>query len=384
MSKETIQWLNENTMIGYTTDRDRWAKNAWSVMDNGVMKAWWQQPSYNLGYEGAIPVEDVRDRLFNWEPIEAPIMLKKPCQVGEEDAIDGTGQAFQWVPDLSRKAIMHPTSDHVYGYFGTETYQVHGYNQWLINNVANIIDGEIGIASAGLLRNGGVAYVTIELPEGVTTEVAGFEHRPSIVASTSIDGTKATTYSLVSFVPICDNSLMAAEESAGAAFKVKHTSKSLSRISDARDALGLIYESGEKISKFIDSLVNIDVTDEQFRQIISGMAEVPDAELALKGGKQVVKNQRAITIAESKQADLWNLWTVDPRANKWNGTLLGAYQAANTWNEHFRSRNDNQVDRLMTGTLNGAFAKMDKEFWSIVADVTDIDTRPLTLVLAGK
>jgi len=85
MSKETIQWLNENTMIGHVSNKEKWASNGWMMETDGVFKAWWQQPNYRFAYPGAIPVEDVVEYLFNWEPVEAAIHLRKPCNEADAD-----------------------------------------------------------------------------------------------------------------------------------------------------------------------------------------------------------------------------------------------------------------------------------------------------------
>lgn len=374
MSKETISWLNENTMIGNINDKAKWTKNAWAIIDpkTGTMKAWWQQDDFENAYEGFIPVEEVERVLFNWTPVEATIFLRKPCSADEADGVDGYGNSFVWVPDPESKAIMHPETNHVYNYFGANSYQVHGYSPWLIDNVAKIAGGEVGVDTAGLLREGGVAYVSLSLSEGITTD-AGLEFRPSILASTSIDGTKATTYSAVNTIAVCDNSMAAAEQGASGRFKIKHTAKSLRRVNDVRDALGIIYQTGENFGKMIDTMVNIDVTDSEFARIIRGLVETPEPIVS----KGKITNQRAITIAEGKFDDMWNMWSKDVRAAPWNGTLLGAMQTVNTYNEHYRSRNDNQVERVMTGTLNGTFDKMDQEFWSVVADIETINLKSL-------
>lgn len=363
MSRETIEWLNDNTLIGHTTDKDVWAKNSWVIMGNdGVAKAWWQVDGYTGGYPGAIPVDEVNRRLFNWEPTESDIMLKVPCDEADADAQDGNGQWFRWVADTERKAIVHPNSNFVFGYFGQDSYKIHPYGEWLINNVGKIVDGEVGIDSAGLLRNGGVAYVTLSLPADVQTN-SGFAFRPTIVATTSVDGTRATTYALVPFIPVCDNSLHASIHQASGKFKVKHSSKSLTKIGDAREALGLIYQGGEEFIQLIDRMADVEMTDQQFKAIVEQMVVVPEP---------TGKNKAAITKAEEKQAELWLMYGKDPRAAQWNGTLLGAYQAVNTWNEHCRSRNDNLVERVMTGVISDQFAKMDHEFWSIVGDIVDL------------
>jgi phage/plasmid-like protein (TIGR03299 family) len=364
MSAETIEWLNQNTMLGFTAHREKYKGMGWVRFNEntGQNEAWWHRDDFENGFEGAIRPEDVQRVLFNWEPVETEVMHRVPCDVATADGVDGAGNAFYWVPDLKRKGIMHPDTEHVFSVMGKDTYKIHSYNEWLVNNVGRILDtDEVGIASAGLLRDGGVAYVQVEMPEDVN--VAGMDIRPSIIAATSIDGTKATVYKITTGISICDNSLDLNLRASGNQLKIRHSSKSLGRMNDARDALGIMFAHTEEITKFLESLSNVDVTNEQFKQIVHGIKPIPLAEV--KAGK--VSNQRAITIAENTQQDLLHLYHQDARCTPWNGTMLGAMQAVNTWNNHMRSNSDNGVERVMTATLGGDIAKRDAEFFDIVA-----------------
>jgi len=377
MSKETTEWLNENTYVGKLADRAFHAKNNWMIMDTetGGVKPWWHQDTFEHGYDGFIPVEDVMDGLFNWEPVESIVRNMIPCTPDEADGVDGHGNPYRIVVDEKRKGIIHPTRDVCYGYFGKESYTVHSYSEWLIGKVIKMMDGG-GLTSAGLLQDGGQAYVTIEAPEGFT--VGGLDVRPMVVAGTSCNGTMVSKYITSAYAAICDNSFNEIMQSAAKALKIKHSSKSMGRFEgDAgAKALGLINQFAEELDGFLGSMMNADVTDSEFIRIIQGL--VPDVDPKVEAGK--VTNQRALTIMENKRGELLNLWKADPRVTKWNGTLFGAFQAANTWNQHFRSNNENSVERGMTGILNGQFAQGDREFWEVVKGVETISTKGLILV----
>ncbi len=383
MSKETLEWLNSNTMLGFTAHREKYANMGWGINFNeatGRNEAWWHTDDFKNGYPDAIPASEVERVLFNWEPEEVEIMFKRRRGVTEDnmDARDGIGP-FQWVPSVKSKAIMHPDTDYEFGVFGIDTYKVHTYQQWLVENVSKMLDSEVGIGTAGLLREGGVAYVGLELPDSI--EAAGMDIRPMLLACTSLDGTKATTYKMVTQVPICDNTLDLALQGDGNTFKIKHSSRSLGRLMNARDALGVVYKHAEDITAFLDTLSNVDVTDAQFKQIVAAIKPIPEPTTETQKGKVVVTNQRAITIAENLHYDLNAMWATDPRCKAWNGTLLGAFQTVNTWHNHERPQNDNGVDRVMTATISGQVGKFDREFFDIVAGL-DIDM-PDSLVLVG-
>ena len=75
MSQETTQWLNTNVLVGFTDRRG----NAWHYRADHQTP--WDYTAEDgelvIGvgnhYPGAIPLADVKGRLFNWEPVTAPV-----------------------------------------------------------------------------------------------------------------------------------------------------------------------------------------------------------------------------------------------------------------------------------------------------------------------
>jgi phage/plasmid-like protein (TIGR03299 family) len=249
MSGETIHWLNQNTLFGFTHDKDIWAQG-WGRFGDDGFSAWWQREGYTGAFPGPVPLEAVMSRLFFWKPQECAINVELACDDIElADSINDDG-------------IVRPDTEQVLGIFGADSYQVHDYEQWLITNVATILDaseGELGISSAGLLRGGGVAYVTIEAPDTVMLGDADGV-RPAIVAATSLDGTKATTYAIRLMRPICDNSLDYALKGDHQRVKIRHSSKSLNRIGDVREQLGVFWETAEDMVTFMERCADTTVT----------------------------------------------------------------------------------------------------------------------------
>ncbi len=70
---------------------------------------------------------------------------------------------------------------------------MHQYETWLLETVANILDDDLSISSAGLLRGGAIAWVEVSVPENITTP-EGVEFRPNLLTTTSFDGSIATTF----------------------------------------------------------------------------------------------------------------------------------------------------------------------------------------------
>jgi hypothetical protein len=67
MSRETLDHLNTQTLIGFTDQRG----TAWHYKQDLQSI----EPNH---YTGAIPVEDVRRRLFAWHAVEMPMHITTP------------------------------------------------------------------------------------------------------------------------------------------------------------------------------------------------------------------------------------------------------------------------------------------------------------------
>lgn len=318
MSKETHQWLSENTLIGFTTKRG----NAWHYRQG-------DQNHYPL----AIPVEDVRRRLFDWTAEEQPIFL--------------TGG----VPIPERKAIVRGDTGDVLGIF-KEGYRPHQFNQWLVNNVANILDDDLSIGSAGLLRGGAVAWVSVEVPDTITTP-EGVQYRPNLMAVSSFDGTIATTYKRVVTNVVCDNTMAAGLREHGQAFKVKSTKNSMGRLSDAREALEIVHTVSEDFEREVRELCSTKVSDHDWERIVDELAPLPEE-------KEGPYGTRAVTMAENKRDTLWHLWSDDLRVAPWRGSAFGAWQAFNTYRHH-EGVGGAKPERNMLRAVDGRTEKDDRE-----------------------
>jgi phage/plasmid-like protein (TIGR03299 family) len=363
-----VEWMNQegNALMGFLDNRAMWEKNGYVHMQkDGTMKAWWASEDFKGGYAGAIPVEDVQRRMLNWEAQESDIAVKVYVTEGDYDDQDSNGY-FKWVADPDHKAIVRTDNKAIFNYVGRDTYQVHGYDP-VIQQCANIADGELGIASAFLMDQGAVFVINMELPDDITTET-GIAHRVRLQASTSMNSKFATQWKIVDEFSVCSNSFSLNLAGKGNEFRVKHTSKSLGRIGDARQALGLVYKAAEEYTAFLDSMTKVDVNDAQFKAILEGIFVLPDPEV--KNGK--VCNLAAITRTENKRDTLLTMWGKDKTVSPWAGTLFGAFQAWSTWNQHERPRGDALAANII-GSVNGSIAKADSDFFAIVAGLENLD-----------
>jgi phage/plasmid-like protein (TIGR03299 family) len=335
MSQETLEWLNLYTLIGYTEKR---GNNAWHYRRE-------LQGTESNHYVGPVPVDDVLRRLFNFTVVETPLFVRRE-----------SGEYVQ-IPD--RKAMMRDDNNIVLGLF-KGGYQGHQYSEWLLENIATILDDDLGIGSAGLLRQGGQAWVSVEVPENIVTP-EGVEFRPNLLATTSFDGTIATTYKRVRTDVVCDNTREMALGESGQQFKVKHTRYSGYRIHDAREALAIVHTMTQEFSDEIANLTAWKVSDDEFLRHLQIMVPVND-ELS----------KVAMTKAENKRAELIQLYYNDERVAPWKGTAYGVSAAYNTWRQHMGTvrKGVPRHVRNMENLVNGKTGTEDANVIEVLASVT--------------
>ena len=293
MTRETIEDLNRNTLIGYTDKRGM----AWHYREGG-----------SNHFPGAVPADRVL-QLFNWTAEESDITY---------DVVLDNGQRGT-VVDRERKLYYRSDNGAALGVHG-KGHQRHQYIEWLMNNVQILLGGELHIGQAGLLKGGAVAWVSIEMADTLT--FSGVDIRPQLLAATSFDASLKSTNKLVSTIAVCDNTMAMALGEHSPTYAVAHTSKSKFDEEKARDALGLVEAYGEAFGRKLDELVGSKVTDEQFDRFLQIWIPMPEDKGAAR------------TNATAKQNRYTELWNSDPRVSPWHGTQFGVLQAANTYHHH--------------------------------------------------
>ena len=157
MSRETIEDLNINTLIGFTDKRG----TAWHYRAD-------QQGDESNHYPGAMPIEDVRRRLFGWTAVSRRMAIELPADMNTMTHLSDDGEPLRWALQEDLQAMCRSDDHYRMGIF-TEGYRGHQYQEWLLGTVATILDDNLAISSAGLLRRGAVAWVEVSVPESITT-----------------------------------------------------------------------------------------------------------------------------------------------------------------------------------------------------------------------
>ena len=332
MSAETIEWLEANSLIGFTDKR-------------GV--AWHHREGANNHFAGAVPAERVLQLL--------DIPLAEASLTGTIITADGV----QTIPIDDRKAIVRTDTGVAFGIF-KQQYPIHGYSEWTHDALVKITGSGLNVGSAILLKQGAVAAVQAELDE--TREAAeGVKHRPHITAATSCDGSLATTYLLGTQIWVCDNTLsLALGEKDALKVKIRHTANSANRVDSVKYELGFMVEQiGDAFDAEIKKLTSEYVSDETWNAFVKAYTNV-----------EIAKPGRSKTMAETKVSILNKMWRLDERVAPWKNSAYGVVAAVNTAVHHeFSVKGMERVERNALRSLEGEWDSVDGGALRLLASV---------------
>jgi phage/plasmid-like protein (TIGR03299 family) len=339
MSRETSDWLNQNVLIGYADERG----TAWHYRAS----AQGTEPNH---YPGPIPLRDVKRRLFHWQPVSIPMGGDLTKLLRDKDTADGEGTEVKriWKTYKGEQLIVRSDDFDLLGKFKSG-FQIHHYDEWLLEKVANLLDADLHIGSAGLLKNGAMAWVSIELAKTISTP-SGVAFRPYLLAATSVDGSISSTYKLVCQLVVCDNTMDIALGEGGAVAKFKHSKYSTFDPQQVRDTLGIVHEAADDFSKAIEQLTNTTVTDRAWARFLDEYTPLP------------AKAGNSCTIAQNTRTELTRLWNHDDRVSPWKGTAFGVFQATNTYLHHYATvRNVGRAERNMDNAIGKKLSTVEGE-----------------------
>lgn len=301
---------------------------------------------------GFVPMETVND-LFDFDVHFTKVYVPGPVGVTE-------------IPN--RRAVMNATTGAVYNVVSGR-YAIHQFRDVLIDNVTNLLDtgnGDLGVVGCGLLDDGAVGWVQIAPSEGVVVE--GDTVTPTLTVVSSHSGKFATSYRTGMFRMACSNQLGALRGNTASVYRLKHTRRSILRIADARQALGLMFADAADFTTEMVELIGTSVTDRQFAEIVGRLDPKPEFKVA--DGE--ITNEAAITRWENRQEDLWKMWQHDERVG-FRGTAWGAYQTFSTYRQQDASyRNMSGVSRdarNVASLLTGSVDKADRKVLAAVLEV---------------
>lgn len=182
--------------------------------------------------------------------------------------------------------------------------------------------------TAGSLRGGREVFLTMKLPETMTIGDDD-NHDLYIAALNSHDGMSAFRFMVTPVRIVCKNTQTMAEKSAKSTFSVRHTKNGAEGImQQARDALDLTYKFLDTFSLEANKMIEKQITDDQFNQIVSALYPVDE------DATDLIKSRNDEIVGS-----LWNLYANADTQKNIRGTAWAGYQSVVEYLDHLKVRN---------------------------------------------
>lgn len=301
MSRETLAWLNANTLVA----------------ESALMrKAWHFDGTHPENTYGEyVPLSAVRSLISEYEPeavdVESSVVTLSPDGVESSYGSDPTWKLMRKTGD--------PTT--VYGMFKADAADF-SYEQWLIDQVADKIDDStVYVSSAGVLQRGAVAWIQLTMP-GVE-DVQGFRYHPYLLGFTSANARFLSSWTQTSVFAECDNTVQIARDKGDKVVAVKRTKTGNRKVSDGsvRDALDALFMIRDTTGEWIMRMMNTPLAPRQWDTVVDTLWPAPNA----------ATTKRGTTDRNNLRDKINAMYTSDPRVAAWTGTALGAWQTVNTF-----------------------------------------------------
>jgi phage/plasmid-like protein (TIGR03299 family) len=231
----------------------------------------------------------------------------------------------------------------------TEYLGIVGEDYGVVQNeqCAEILDrlvDEVGGAhfeTAGSLRRGKSVFVTMKLP--TTMEIAGVDRLDLyLIATTSHDGTAALRVDASPIRVVCANTQRAAFQQAVGTYVFRHTSNVTAQISQAREALGLMWKYLDTFQAAADRMINESLAMGEFEKVVADLWPVKDdaPEKTRNNAKERLGTLKYLIREADTQAAI--------RGTRWAG-----YQGITEYLDHYQPAKDAaaRANRVLTGNV---------------------------------
>jgi len=171
----------------------------------------------------------------------------------------------------------------------------------------------------------------------------------------------SSTFGAVVQVVVCDNTLDAGLGEKDRQVKIKHSRYSQLRITEAREALGIVHTMADDFAAEVARLTEHKVSEQAFARVLDLVLPLPDPTSKVKSS------------APRKRAEIINLYRDDERVAPWQGTAFGVVQAFNTWQHHVATvkGDKGRVQRNYERAVLGNTSKFDGDILAAVNAATE-------------
>jgi phage/plasmid-like protein (TIGR03299 family) len=218
----------------------------------------------------------------------------------------------------------------------TEYLGIVGEDYGVVQNeqCAEILDrlvdqvGGAHFETAGSLRKGKSVFVTMKLPEAM--QVAGTDDLDLyLVATTSHDGTASLRVDATPVRVVCANTQRAAFAQTKGTYVFRHTPNVNSQITQAREAIGLMWKYMDRFQAAAERMLNAELTLAELESVVEKVW--PLAQEATERARNNAKQRTATIRYLARDADT----QADIRGTHWAG-----YQAIVEYIDHIQPAKD--------------------------------------------
>lgn len=205
-------------------------------------------------------------------------------------------------------------------------------NRQAFSFMDNLVDsGDAKYETAGSLRGGRVIFISMEVPQHIQVE-GGDEIKMYLLLRTTHDGSGRISAYVVMVRVVCMNTLTWAIAGAKHKWGVTHTADVEGKVSEARDALGMSFKYSEKFVEQANTLVDVQVTDDDIVALLEGtLANKPRRDDTIES---IMENYRG-----------------SDTVGDYRGTGWGFINGLTEWQEHVKK--NESAEALFTRTLDG-------------------------------
>ena len=195
--------------------------------------------------------------------------------------------------------------------------------------------------TAGSLRGGKSVFVTMKLPTAM--QIAGVDRMDLyLIGTTSHDGSAALRVDASPIRVVCANTQRAAFAHTVGHYTFRHTSNVNSQMSQAREALGLMWKYMDTFEKAAERMLQTEMTMREFEKIVGQVWPVAD------NAPDKTRNN-----AKERLGTLKYLITEADTQKAIAGSRWAGYQAITEYLDHYQQAKDatTRANRVLTGKV---------------------------------
>lgn len=257
-------------------------------------------------FEGAVPIERVRDELFGFRVTTVPYGYLWDRGLRTDD------ESFAVVREDTGELMARVSAK----------YEVHQYSDWLLDLPAEILkSSDLVIAEAATFDRGRWASIRLRVP--ATLVSATVNYQPELYVTTSHNKSHASKFKALVLILVCSNGLMALKNTTKTVYHLKGQDEAKRQIGKV---LELFAATQRHFDELVSKLVEAPATDRLLMEVAKAFFGVKDT--AQQGDPGHPKLEKVL-----------DLYHNDHRCIPWQGTKFGVFQALSTY-DHYFTRSD--------------------------------------------